>query len=110
MSPEMLQRKHYDSRSDIWSVGNSCYMHRLLFANYLGVIYYQLLHDRNYPYYATSIFSLLQVQKEQPIKFRSGISIHSLDFIKKCLTYDYKERMNWDSLFMHPLFNTNLYI
>ena len=88
MAPEVLEKKQYDNKADIWS---------------LGVVYYQMLYGK-YPFMAKSEYQLIQNLKNQKPKFDSSVSQLSNDFIDKCLQYDPKKRIQWSQVYEHPLF------
>ena len=86
MSPEMMGRKLYNSKSDIWS---------------LGVIYYQMVFG-TLPFYGTSdteLYKDITEHKGDIFKKNDNMPKQIKSVIKKCLTIDINKRMGWDELF-----------
>lgn len=59
MAPQILEKKDYSAKCDIWS---------------LGIIYYELLHG-SVPWIARSEKELLDNIKNVPMKFNSALNI-----------------------------------
>lgn len=90
MSPQILMRENYTSKSDIWS---------------LGLIYYEMLCGKT-PWPARSERELLDHTRSIPLKFPYDVKIseQSKDFIKKCLAFNEKDRFSWDQIFMLDIY------
>ena len=69
MSPQLLKRKKYTTKSDLWSI---------------GLIYYEMLHGRT-PWPAKNELQLVTGIYSKPVTFGKDISDKSKDFIKRCL-------------------------
>jgi serine/threonine protein kinase len=91
MAPEMFRNKEgYDFKADIWS---------------LGVVMYEMLTGE----------APIRVQKREDIplaqknlkKWPPGISSTCSDLLSKLLTYNPKDRISFEELFIHPFINSN---
>ena len=81
---------HYTSKCDIWA---------------LGFIFYELLHGET-PWVASRQFELVQKIESIPLKIkRKDLSKNTMDFITKCLQIQEKDRISWNQIFVHPIFN-----
>ncbi|CAD8190297.1 unnamed protein product [Paramecium pentaurelia] len=89
MSPQVLLRKQYTSKCDVWSV---------------GLIYYELIEGRT-PWNVMDILDLINKQRNTNIKFSKKISPLSQQFILGCLQYEEQKRLGWEQVFTHPLFD-----
>ncbi|CAK56670.1 unnamed protein product (macronuclear) [Paramecium tetraurelia] len=89
MSPQVLLRKQYTSKCDVWSV---------------GLIYYELIEGRT-PWNVMDILDLINKQRNTSIKFSKKISPLSQQFILGCLQYEEQKRLGWEQVFTHPLFD-----
>lgn len=87
MAPQILLSQHYTSKSDIWSI---------------GCIFYQCLFRRT-PWVANSIPELINNIHKYPLEFPSHISLNARDFLSKCLQVKEEDRIDWNSLYRHPL-------
>lgn len=86
MSPELLSRKKYNSKSDIWS---------------LGVMYYEMLCG-SLPFFgATDIELYKDICVNSSNLFKNDMIIPDSikRMVKKCLTIDIEKRVSWDELF-----------
>jgi serine/threonine protein kinase len=88
MAPEILEKKIYNNKVDIWS---------------LGVILFELVTGSP-PFKA-------QTKSELKINIKAGdfkvpkeyhVSLECLDFINKCLQYDSSKRLSLGLLATHP--------
>ena len=90
MSLERLEGKQYQSNSDIWSLGI------IIYEMVLGE--YPLGDIRN-----KTILDLIEILKQQHyLKFPKTFSPPFVDFLRKCLKKDYKERAKSYDLLSHP--------
>ena len=98
MSPELLNRESYSSKSDLWSV---------------GVILYELITG-NPPFLAKNIQTLVQKVNTEHIDISkiyqtyTHISHDCLDLLGKLLNTDKNNRLEWNDYFNHTWFSTNL--
>ena len=79
MSPQILKKSKYTTKSDLWSI---------------GLIYYEMLQGRT-PWRASNQLQLLNGIYTKKIIFNKQISELSKDFIRKCLQIHEDERMGW---------------
>eukprot|EP00003_Mantamonas_plastica_P024080 TRINITY_DN444_c0_g1_i13.p1 TRINITY_DN444_c0_g1~~TRINITY_DN444_c0_g1_i13.p1 ORF type:complete len:468 (+),score=56.13 TRINITY_DN444_c0_g1_i13:193-1404(+) len=86
MAPELVQEKPYNHTVDLWS---------------LGVILYELFVGVP-PFYTNSIYSLIPLIVEKPVKFPDNMSPEFEDFIDGLLKKKPSERLNWPDLAQHP--------
>ncbi|CAD8106806.1 unnamed protein product [Paramecium sonneborni] len=94
MSPQVLLRKQYTSKCDVWSI---------------GLIYYELIEGRT-PWNVMDILDLINKQRNTNIKFSKKISPMSQQFILGCLQYEESKRLGWEQVFTHPLFENKFLI
>ncbi|XP_056410474.1 serine/threonine-protein kinase 36 [Hyla sarda] len=86
MSPELVLERPYDHRSDLWA---------------LGCIVYELLVGTP-PFYTHSIFQLVSIITQQPVRWPRGVSAELKDFLQGLLTKDPVLRLSWPGLLRHP--------
>ncbi|XP_068100245.1 serine/threonine-protein kinase 36 isoform X2 [Hyperolius riggenbachi] len=86
MSPELVLERPYDHRSDLWA---------------LGCIVYELLVGTP-PFYTHSIFQLVSIITQQPVRWPKGVSSELKDFLQGLLTKDPAKRLSWPALLKHP--------
>ncbi|XP_063791575.1 serine/threonine-protein kinase 36 isoform X2 [Pseudophryne corroboree] len=86
MSPELVLERPYDHRSDLWA---------------LGCIVYELLVGTP-PFYTHSIFQLVSIITQQPVRWPRGVSAELKDFLQGLLTKDPSLRLSWPALLRHP--------
>ncbi|KAL4608625.1 serine/threonine-protein kinase 36 isoform X1 [Arapaima gigas] len=86
MSPELVQEKPYDHTADLWS---------------LGCILYEL-HTGTPPFYTNSIFQLVKLIVQNPVKWPESMSHTCTSFLKGLLTKDPQKRLSWPDLLHHP--------
>ncbi|KAJ8386594.1 hypothetical protein AAFF_G00168260 [Aldrovandia affinis] len=86
MSPELVEEKPYDHTADLWS---------------LGCILYEL-HTGAPPFYTNSIFQLVQLIVEDPVRWPETMSQGCTSFLKGLLTKDPQKRLSWPDLLEHP--------
>jgi len=84
--PQILERKGYSSKCDVWST---------------GVLFYELIHGCA-PWKANSMKELLEnVQTKQPV-FSKKINSEIEDLIRKMLKVDEADRLSWQEVYDHP--------
>ena len=88
MAPEVMMRKPYGIKADIWSI---------------GVVFYQLL-EGTFPFLGRSVEVILNKIKKNEIVFSKGESDEAKDFIGRCLIVDADERIEWKEIYEHGLF------
>lgn len=89
MAPEMVCRRHYDARVDLWSV---------------GVILYEALFGRA-PFASRSYTELEEkIRSEKPIELPSGarVSRDCRDLLLRLLERDPDARITFHEFFLHP--------
>jgi len=94
MAPEILKKKKYSIKSDLWSV---------------GVILYQMLYG-TLPYKAKNIISLINEIDTKKINYENNFNISSncINLIKLLLEKNQKKRIEWNSFFYHSWFDENI--
>lgn len=89
MSPQCLRGESYSTKNDIWS---------------MGIILYEMLFG-DVPWPVASKFELMQAFKLIPLRFpHKHISPALRDLIERCLRIEESERIDWESIYRHPLF------
>ncbi|CAK62140.1 unnamed protein product (macronuclear) [Paramecium tetraurelia] len=88
MSPQVLLRKQYTSKCDVWSI---------------GLIFYEMIEGKT-PWNVRDILDLVNKQRNQKIAFSKKISKPAQQFITGCLAYEENNRFGWEQVFTHPLF------
>lgn len=86
----------YNSKSDLWS---------------MGVVFYQILCGST-PYMADTVEDLkiaLLNNSDKNLKFppHINLSVEAKDLIRKLLTIDSRNRLDWAGFFDHPFFTVN---
>ena len=89
MAPELVQEQRYDEKIDVWS---------------LGIILYELFYGEP-PFFTNSIYKLIQMIVNDPIKWPEGphkISDTFKDFLLKMLQKEPSDRISCEELLSHP--------
>ena len=86
MAPEIVYKRPYDYRVDIWS---------------LGVLLYELIHSES-PYKGRSLPDIMKALSRGVIKFSSNCSTEAKDLIQKILKQNPNERPNLSQILSHP--------
>ena len=90
MAPEILEKKEYDEKCDLWSI---------------GIIIYRLLFF-NSPFSGYTETALIKnIKKLGNNKLKKSGNKELDDLIKKLLEKDPEKRINWANYFNHPFFN-----
>jgi serine/threonine protein kinase len=94
MAPEIINKKQYSNKSDLWS---------------LGIIIYEMIYGE-VPYKASNFIDLVNKINKYTIFFPKSteISDNCLDLIKKLLTKDAYKRIEWNDFLNHKWFDKNL--
>lgn len=92
MAPEIMLKKRYNNKSDLWSV---------------GVIFYEVLFGTT-PYKAKNMIDLMTAIKRKPVSLpKNTLTVACRDLLLNLLRRDPDKRISWDSLFNHDWFNTD---
>ena len=86
MAPELMQEQPYTEKIDIWA---------------LGVILYELYCGRP-PFFADSIYKLVQMIINEPITWPEYMSPDFQDFLKQMMQKNAEYRISCDELLRHP--------
>ena len=88
MAPEIMKKKKYDFKSDLWSV---------------GIIFYEMLVGRT-PFKAKNIFDLMRQIEKQDIRLPQDINVSEEceDLLIRLLKKNPDERITWEDFFKHP--------
>jgi serine/threonine-protein kinase ULK2 len=93
MAPEILVKKAYNNKSDLWSV---------------GVIFYELLFA-TMPFRATNMLDLMNKVKRNdvviPKEYNTILSDECKDLLFRLLKKNPKNRITWEDFFNHIWFN-----
>ena len=90
MAPEILNGSEYDNKADIWSI---------------GTVFYELLFGRS-PFVAGNMIDLLKNIKTKPLDIPrkvNNISEVVEDVLRRMLTVDPVDRIEWEELFAHKI-------
>ena len=87
--PEIMKKKKYDFKSDLWSV---------------GIIFYEMLVGKT-PFKAKNIFDLMRQIEKNNIKLPDDIYVSPdcKDLLFKLLKKEPEDRISWDDFFNHPV-------
>lgn len=96
MSPELLNKQHYNSKSDLWSV---------------GIILYELITGYP-PFLASNLKQLINKVNSEPVNLdkidKTLISPECFDLLKQLLNANKNTRMEWEMFFTHQWFDINM--
>ena len=90
MAPEVLDGAMYNNKADIWSI---------------GTVFYELLFGRP-PFLASNMIELMKNIKQKKLEIPrkiNSISPEAEDCLRRMLTVDPHERIDWDELFKHQI-------
>ncbi len=92
MAPETLKNNRFSLKSDIWS---------------LGIIIYYMFH-KEYPFDGEAYVDIYEnIKDNKNTKLKSTGNEILDDLIKKMLTFEEKNRINWTQYFEHEFFKTD---
>ena len=92
MAPEIMLKKRYNNKSDLWSV---------------GVIFFEVLFGTT-PYKAKNMIDLMTAIKRKPVSLpKNTMSVACKDLLLNLLRRDPDKRINWEALFNHEWFKTD---
>lgn len=86
MAPELVQEQPYNHTADLWS---------------LGVILYELFVGTP-PFYTNSLYSLINLIINDPVKYPDSMSVHFKSFLQGLLQKSPNKRLSWPGLLSHP--------
>ena len=95
MAPEVMKKEKYGLKADIWSI---------------GIILYEMIYGRipYEPMRANDMYQQIMSKNIFPHGGKlAGVkpSEELLDFMKRILKVEQKERMNWKEFLEHPILN-----
>ena len=89
MAPEIMLKKRYNNKSDLWSV---------------GVIFYEVLFGTT-PYKAKNMIDLMTGIKRKAVSLpKNNLSSECRDLLVNLLRRDPNRRISWEALFNHEWF------
>jgi len=94
MAPEIIEKKTYDYRVDIWS---------------LGVLLYELFH-REAPYKGRSLQEITGSFAKGSIKYDSLLHPEARDLMEKILKANPEDRLSLDEILTHPWVKNNVHL
>ena len=86
MAPELVQEQPYNHTADLWS---------------LGVILYELFVGTP-PFYTNSLYSLINLIINDPVKYPETMSSNFKSFLQGLLQKNPSKRLSWPGLLSHP--------
>ena len=91
MAPEIINKRDYTYKSDLWSV---------------GIIMYEMLHGYT-PYKVNNFLELLTFVNKNDILIKIEITPGCRNLLLSLLKKNHNERLDWDDFFNHPWFSIN---
>lgn len=94
MAPEIINKKDYDNKSDLWSV---------------GIILYQMVYG-TVPYNVNNFLDLIKNVNSKEIQYNINdikVSDNCINLMIGLLTKDPKHRITWEEFFNHKWFYEN---
>ena len=88
MPLQIFKSEPYTSKCDVWAT---------------GFIFYEMLHGRT-PWTARTEFELVKNIENKPLQLDPSLHGPTRDFLERCLRIYEKDRMSWDEVFVHPVF------
>lgn len=92
MAPEILEKRLYTNKSDLWSV---------------GIILYEMVYARNPFSDAQNIVDLMHKLKIRQIEYSAVVSSECNDLLEKLLRINPELRIDWGAFFDHPWLQFN---
>ena len=94
MAPEIIKKKKYNNKADIWSI---------------GIIFYELLTGKN-PYNVRNFDDLVDFINKKNIKIPKNLMItdSGRDLLSKLLVKNSEVRIKWSDIFVHPWITSEL--
>ena len=92
MAPEIVLKKTYDYRVDVWS---------------LGILLFELIH-KEAPYKGRNLLEIKTSFSQSSLKFSSDVQSEVKDLIEKLLKFNPTERISLGEIFSHPWVLYNL--
>ncbi|KAI8915511.1 fused serine/threonine kinase-like protein, partial [Powellomyces hirtus] len=86
MAPELIRERPYSHAIDLWA---------------MGIILYELFVGMP-PFYANSIFKLVNLILEEDVKWPADMPSDLRDLLERLLKKEPEERMGWPELRRHP--------
>ena len=94
MAPEIINKRDYNIKSDLWSV---------------GIIMYEMVYG-NVPYKVSNFIELIKKINQETIIFNDKIRISKEchDLLVNLLQKNPSRRISWEDFFNHPWFSTDM--
>jgi serine/threonine protein kinase len=67
-------------------------------------MFYELLHHHP-PWNAGSVYELIKEIEGKQLVINPDLGEHTQDFLRRTLALHEKDRLEWDQVFAHPIFN-----
>lgn len=94
MAPEIINKKQYTTKSDLWS---------------LGIIIYEMIYG-DVPYKASNLIDLINKINKQSLYFEKSVKVsdHCIELLKNLLQKNANKRIEWGDFLNHKWFDKNL--